>query len=843
MKDCIKFLCREARINDAPFNENGFLVYTVPHQCYYSNPPTDKAPPPPYSEGSSPITPDSALDHDYDIAEFIEASNFVSPGREHDPSSEQPRKPRSPVFKFPDEVWGDYSSGSGPASTKKQPPITESVILSDVPAADINSDLADLPPRTIPRQNPVTSVPSDHSQSLPSHIFNNSTPEGNYCLEAPYQINSRIIFTQSGEVQYERNILGNNPHHHHHHQTDTAQLLRKSFPLPPRNIVREEREERRGGEAGSGTEFGTVGGEGVAAGEGGMVTEGKEGVGTGMVTRVKGASREERGMVGTDKFGEGWGSTMRGFEGAFDTLGFETNTTPGGVPRVAAVTTSQSYPQTYTHGTPVGSELFSGNRPLNQSENVSSVVTTLFSTRAPPTSHEATPPYSSIAARRMLAVAPPSLFSRTASDSRSHLSRDRGQRRASFVSQSQASQSPTTDDNEEDNCYVLVAPHSASHKTLSSSSSTSSLSPSYIRESQLLAMEQNRIGATSAPPPPSNADKSYNDVFEESANTSPLSLADAGDVVREDWMYSLQQLRLSQERSVSESVLPLSDVMDLDEVAFLEYRKNRRSGCLSCGDYVDESAFMVSPHSRYGGTHWRMGSSSEDEEEELSLLADFDGQRINIPFGTSRSLPQQYVRPAAHAASSETAKPRPHPDSAVVEKRHRDRESDISYHRPRSQHISKKPAIRPRSKAGNASSVGNSKASAQFQSTASTNFESSSSKPNHLSPGMLDTGKHQHSVTRYSTGMDYIQSSIPVYTQQKPVPTPRAPHRIGVKSSAQASMVTLSVKQWSSSESDLLDAVLNESEAVESKLYWDQPGEPLSHKFHSSTELAQLSDE
>lgn len=787
VKDCIKFLCREARINDAPYNENGFLVYNVPHQCFYINPPSDKAPPPPYSDGSSPITPDSALDHDYDIAEFIEASNFIPQIHEDGPSNKERRKPRSPVFQFPDEVWGDYSSGSGPAPAKKQPQFTESVTLSEVPVVeDSNSDLADLPPRTIPRQNHMTSVPATHSQS---HLF--SMTEGNYSLEAPYQINSRIIFTESGEVQYERNILGNVPHP----QTDAALLLRKSFPLPPRKIVRED----RGGE-GSG-----VRGEGVASEKGNVVTEDKRDETIGEITRSVG--RGERGSDNVE---------------SFETPSIETESnldisTRDG-PIHTAVITSQPHPPGHTH------QALSGD----QSENASSLVTTLFSTQTPPTSHGTTPPYPSIAARRTLAVAPPPLISRTSSDSRGYLSRDRGQRRASFVSQSQ---SPAAD-NDEDNCYVLVAPQSVSRRTSSSSSSPDySLSPSYIRESQLLAMEQNQVGSTSAP----NEEKSYNDVFEEGSNTSPISLADAGDIVRQDWIYSLQQLRLSQERPASESLLPLSDTMDLDEVAFLEYRKNRRSGCLSCGDYVDERAFMVSPHSRYGGTHWRMGSSSEDEEEELSLLADFDGQRISLPFGTSRSLPQQYTRPATHAAPCATEEPHPHPDSAVAEKRQKDRDSDKSYHRPRSQHISKKPAIHPRRKAGNASSVVefNSKASAQFQSNVST-------ESNQLSPGTSNRGQHQPSITRYSTGMDYIQSSIPMSTQQKPVPAPRAAHVIGVKSSAQASMVTLSVKQWSSSESDLLDAVLNESEATGSGPYWDQA---LSHKFHSSSELAQLNDE
>ncbi len=51
IKDCISFLCREAHIMDQPVEDNGLLLYTLPHACRSSPPPCQPAPPPPpYSE-------------------------------------------------------------------------------------------------------------------------------------------------------------------------------------------------------------------------------------------------------------------------------------------------------------------------------------------------------------------------------------------------------------------------------------------------------------------------------------------------------------------------------------------------------------------------------------------------------------------------------------------------------------------------------------------------------------------------------------------------------------------------------------------------------------------------
>ena len=54
IKDCMGFLCREARISDVPIEENGLLFYVMSHTCGYITPPPGVPPPPPYSSEPEP---------------------------------------------------------------------------------------------------------------------------------------------------------------------------------------------------------------------------------------------------------------------------------------------------------------------------------------------------------------------------------------------------------------------------------------------------------------------------------------------------------------------------------------------------------------------------------------------------------------------------------------------------------------------------------------------------------------------------------------------------------------------------------------------------------------------
>ena len=83
-----------------------------------------------------------------------------------------------------------------------------------------------IPPRTIPRKNYECSLPAVAQPyiNFTPHLFSSSSSR----FEAPYQISSRIIITDSGDVQFERNVLGNAPMNH------GGFHFKKQLPLPPR---------------------------------------------------------------------------------------------------------------------------------------------------------------------------------------------------------------------------------------------------------------------------------------------------------------------------------------------------------------------------------------------------------------------------------------------------------------------------------------------------------------------------------------------------------------------------------------------------------------------------------
>ena len=95
------------------------------------------------------------------------------------------------------------------------------------PIDDVPVSLDPVPPRTITRKNHETGIPAmAHPYiNFQPHLFQQRSSS----FDAPYQISSRIIITNSGEVQYERNVLGNKPHHH------SGFHFKQNIPLPPRS--------------------------------------------------------------------------------------------------------------------------------------------------------------------------------------------------------------------------------------------------------------------------------------------------------------------------------------------------------------------------------------------------------------------------------------------------------------------------------------------------------------------------------------------------------------------------------------------------------------------------------
>ena len=265
VKDCIDFLCKEAQIIGPPKVENGLFMYNVDHKCSYDKvklraegqedevPKETEAPPipprPPRRSDSDSGT--SAKSSERASSEFhvrinnsngLSSSDSVRRSRCFTTTSvdvtfnrEQPgqsTKPFKPAISIP-EQWDDYTgSDSWTGDTGM-----ESLFLSDgllsskssAPSSNVGNS-QQLPPRTIPRKDHETSIPAEEHPyyNYQPHLFNH---QGNKSFDAPYQISSRIIIKDSGEVQFERNVMGNRAHKRH-----GGFHFKGGIPIPPRGI-------------------------------------------------------------------------------------------------------------------------------------------------------------------------------------------------------------------------------------------------------------------------------------------------------------------------------------------------------------------------------------------------------------------------------------------------------------------------------------------------------------------------------------------------------------------------------------------------------------------------------
>lgn len=191
IRDCMNFLCREARIPNSPQTQDGLMIHNLQHQCGYCTAPDSPPPPPPPYEPPEKEKP--SLNED-------QSSSSSSP-------PQLPPKPQVSLLE-----WSMDSRFSGPGPSEMQEERSE-------------SPDSDLPPRDYKRKDYQSSIPAMAQPYLnfQPHLFNHHSFEG------PYQISSRIIITDSGELQFERSILGSTPHSSH-----GGFQFNKQKPLPPR---------------------------------------------------------------------------------------------------------------------------------------------------------------------------------------------------------------------------------------------------------------------------------------------------------------------------------------------------------------------------------------------------------------------------------------------------------------------------------------------------------------------------------------------------------------------------------------------------------------------------------
>ncbi len=219
INDCMQFLLREARIRDRPQLENGLKIYTVPHQCGYMNQPDIPAPPlpPPYTEDDTQPphpSPENRNDPKATLGMFNSPSmGTINPA-------------------YPVKFW-DESTDSGSGSFSRDSTVinthTDGTLNVPISGKPLNDFHLYVPPRTIPRLHHESSIPARAQPYInyQPHMYHQSHSH----FEGPYQISSRIIITDSGDVQFERNIMGNLPP-----QENGGLLFKKQLPLPPRGI-------------------------------------------------------------------------------------------------------------------------------------------------------------------------------------------------------------------------------------------------------------------------------------------------------------------------------------------------------------------------------------------------------------------------------------------------------------------------------------------------------------------------------------------------------------------------------------------------------------------------------
>ena len=264
VKDCIAFLCKQAQISDPPIVENGLFIYTVAHhKCSTSVqdvdalterdevPEVNEPPPipPRLPKKSSEVLNSKSMEKSNSAVHVcINNSNdltttddnrrsrcFTTTSVDVTFNKEQTieSKPVKPVIAIP-EYWDDYTgSDSWTGGTG-----TESLFMADGsltktdqdPPKDTKSNPCVLPPRTVPRKNHESSIPAAKQPyyNYQPHLFNHGD---NKCFDAPYQISSRIIIKDSGEVQFERNIMGNQPPKRH-----GGFHFKQQIPIPPRGL-------------------------------------------------------------------------------------------------------------------------------------------------------------------------------------------------------------------------------------------------------------------------------------------------------------------------------------------------------------------------------------------------------------------------------------------------------------------------------------------------------------------------------------------------------------------------------------------------------------------------------
>ena len=213
-KECLQFLCHESHISDVPVQENEIWFFPVNHRC---------------------VRPESSYLNPFPLPPSYEDSQIYSLVTECETSREGRGEGGSAGGTTGGGGSGisDESQQHGLSSDKQSQ--TLKVTSQDeqtftFSSSNCDSDLSGdgiVPPRNITRRNfesAIQAIANPYTNYQP-HLFQQRSSS----FDSPYQISSRIIITDTGKVQYERNILGSRPQGH------GGFHFKRQVPLPPRH--------------------------------------------------------------------------------------------------------------------------------------------------------------------------------------------------------------------------------------------------------------------------------------------------------------------------------------------------------------------------------------------------------------------------------------------------------------------------------------------------------------------------------------------------------------------------------------------------------------------------------
>ena len=849
---CIRFLCQEAHIDSWPINENGFTVYNVPHRCCCaSDGPAKnrKPPPPPYQTEERDVTK-----HEYDYpdnvgvqSEAMAKKRSSSSERNDSMSMSSSYAMLQPYFQFPEEVWEDFtgSKESGEPSTSAPASMTEaeSTLVSLSAPTNLPSEVVQKS-ENHPSLSTTSSVSSlGESLFLADGIlstFDTAGGKGTAILAKGTQGPTADVpprnIPRAGVATTTRLSSSSNLHYYNFQpriQPQHQDVLLRSIPVPPRGLRPPGKESQEPSSAGSNRFWRPLPTR--------MMTNlPEEQHEASSLTALSSDEAEYVNMLGspTDL------STQRNLQESSER---ESHRSSGTKLQLSSTTKRSEDLASPSSNTQINRTAdnsgesddndepdyeymsnFSIRQQLNSTLSFSLAALNLNSSQDKKCNSfnraNVMPGQSNHSSKSSEADRAYGPLQRTFSDSSLDLCFTESSLKKPSPLEHRLSQtcaSVSSVSSFEEDCYVMIPP--ATHR----SSSERCISPSYIREAQLLdkiapKMDVNQMtssfeAATILLENPGHKDINQSEVFptakkkEEPKEERKISLTDAGQVIRENWVTTLEELRKEHAkitRQVQEVVRAQTGVekLDLNEVAYLDWKRKEKT--LSLMESLGSSTDDVFPQlvSDSNG-----GEKNSEEESDYSDFMKVHCMKHSKSDPSTQDFKLHFLPRSRPNLTKRQTIPR---SSAVVNK------APIS-------------KLKDRNSSGyvRSTSLPKRKMNLLDGGASNSNFTATGAVGNTLPSACKQLGVSRSPVRRKSSteseedDLEYVHEFINIASQSRPrprpVPLPRSkpPQQQKFDGSQQASMVTLGIfRDASSPEGNLLKALEKSNSTVPSSL-------------------------